>query len=184
MADLKESPSQTAGPYVHIGCLPSLAGLQGMYGESEPGSQMISGSPNGERIRLSMLMFDGDGAPLTDAMIEIWQAGPDGGFGTTPGFMHWGRQATDAATGEVVFDTLKPAATDGQAPHVFVWLAARGINVALQTRIYFPDEDNSNDPVYALAGDRASTLLAQKRADGYHHDIYLQGAAETVFFDV
>lgn len=184
MAELKETPSQTAGPYVHIGCVPSFAGLSGMYGGADPGAAMITGGPEGERIRLVLTVIDGEGVLLTDAMIEIWQPGPDGGFGPTDGFSHWGRQPTDADTGAAVFDTLRPGAPTDQAPHVLVWIAARGINMALTTRIYFPEEDNARDAVFALAGDRASTLVAQKIEGGYRHEIRLQGETETVFFDV
>lgn len=184
MADLKESPSQTAGPYVHIGCVPTFAGLEGMYGGHDLGSSMITGDVEGERITLSFLVIDAEGEPLKDAMVEIWQPGPDGSFGPTRGFSHWGRQPTDADTGEAAFETLKPGASGDQAPHVLVWIAARGINIALTTRVYFPDEDNSRDSVFSLAGDRASTLVAEKRSGGYHHVIRLQGDSETVFFDV
>ena len=184
MDDLKESPSQTAGPYVHIGCVPSAAGLQGMYGGFDPGARMITGTPTGESLRLTMVIFDGAEEAVTDAMVEIWQAGPDGQYGTTGGFTAWGRQATDTTTGEVVFETLKPGAAAGQAPHIFVWIVARGINMGLQTRVYFPDEDNTHDPVYLLARERAATLVAQRDVDGYRHVIHLQGDKETVFFDV
>lgn len=184
MTDFKESPSQTAGPYVHIGCVPSFAGLTGMYDGQDPGAVMITGAPEGERISLTVSVLDGAGDVLTDAMIEIWQPGPDGSFGPTEGFNNWGRQATDAATGEAVFETLKPGRAGAQAPHILIWIAARGINLALTTRLYFPDEDNSGDAVYALAGDRAGTLVAERTNTGYRHEIRLQGDKETVFFDV
>lgn len=183
MPALKESPSQTAGPYVHIGCVPSFAGLKGMYGGRDLGAEMITGNPEGRRITLSFRIIDGAGEPLRDAMVEIWQPGPAGDFGPTEGFSHWGRQATAADTGDVVFETLMPGAPSGQAPHVFVWIAARGINIGLMTRIYFPDQDNAADPVFALAGARADTLVATSAEGGFTHEIYLQGDKETVFFD-
>lgn len=184
MADRKESPSQTAGPYVHIGCMPNFAGLQGMYGGQDAGAAMITGEPAGKRITLTLLTIDGAGEPLRDAMIEIWQPGPDGGFGPTEGFGHWGRQPADPETGIARFETLMPGAPEGQAPHVFVWITARGINMGLATRIYFPGEDNGADPVFTCAGDRSGTLVATETADGYHHKIFLQGEMETAFFDV
>lgn len=183
MTDLKESASQTAGPYVHIGCVPSFAGLTDMYGGRDPGDAMITGDPDGEPITLTGRLFDGAGAAVTDGLLEIWQAGPDGKFGQ-PGFTGWGRQPTDAETGAFQFETLKPGAAGDQAPHILVWIVARGINLGLTTRIYFPDEANDDDPVFALAGERAQTLLAQKTPAGYHFDIHLQGPNETVFFDV
>ena len=186
MADLKESPSQTAGPYVHIGCVPTFAGLTGMYGGADLGAQMIDGDPAGERMTLTLRVIDGGGEVLKDALIEIWQPGPDGTFGPTPGFNHWGRQPSDGETGEAVFHTLRPGAPDGQAPHVLVWIAARGINMGLTTRVYLPEdtERHGQDPVFRLAGNRASTLVATAVPDGYRHDILLQGEGETVFFDV
>jgi protocatechuate 3,4-dioxygenase alpha subunit len=184
MADLKESPSQTAGPYVHIGCVPTFAGLEDMFDGTDLGARMITGDPEGDRITLTLKVIDGAGEPLTDAMIEIWQPGPGGGFGPTDGFSNWGRQPTAADTGNAVFETLMPGAPKGQAPHMFVWIAARGINLALMTRIYFPDQDNSADPVFTLAGDRASTLVATPVERGFTHVIHLQGEKETVFFDV
>ena len=182
MSDLKESASQTAGPYVHIGCIPSFAGLTGMYGGRDPGDTMITGDVVGERIDLTGHVFDGSGDPVTDALLEIWQAGPDGNF-STPGFSGWGRQPTDS-NGAYRFESLRPGAIAGQAPHILVWIVARGINLGLTTRVYFPEEDNTSDPVFALADARASTLLAQKTDAGYHFDIHLQGPNETVFFDV
>lgn len=183
MTDLKESASQTAGPYVHIGCVPSFAGLTDMYGGRDPGAKMITGDPAGERITLTGRVFDGAGAPVTDGLLEIWQAGPDGRFDGA-GFAGWGRQPTDAQTGAYTFETLKPGAVGNQAPHILIWIVARGINLGLTTRVYFPDEANDTDPVFSLAADRAATLLAQKTATGYHFDIHLQGPKETVFFDV
>lgn len=184
MTDLKESPSQTAGPYVHIGCVPTFAGLEGMYGGRDLGARMVTGDPSGERMTLTLKVIDAAGDPMTDAMIEAWQPGPDGNFGPTEGFSHWGRQPTDAETGEAVFETLVPGAPEGQAPHIFLWIAARGINLALMTRVYFPGNDNSADPVFALAGDRADTMLADVADGGFQHTVRLHGENETVFFDV
>ncbi len=186
MARLKESPSQTAGPYVHIGCVPGFAGLEGMYNGEDPGAVMITGTVAATPLTLTCMVIDGDGQPLKDAMVEIWQAGPEGAFGQTPNFTNWGRGATDSDTGLVQFETLRPGAVDGQAPHILVWITARGINLGLTTRIYFEDEaaQNARDAVYQLAGDRAATLVARKTQAGYHHDIRLQGDGETVFFDV
>lgn len=183
MSDLKETASQTAGPYVHIGCVPSFAGLTGMYGGRDPGSHMIDGDVAGQRIALTGCIYDGNGDAVTDALVEIWQAAPDGTF-AAKGFHCWGRQPSAADCGAFAFETLKPGSLDGQAPHILVWIVARGINLGLMTRIYFPDEDNSADPVFALAGARADTMVARATDAGYHIDIHLQGPHETVFFDV
>lgn len=183
MADLKESTSQTAGPYVHIGCVPSFAGLADMYDGQDLGASMITGEVDSTPITVSGCVFDGDGSPVTDALIEIWQAAPDGTFGMD-GFSSWGRQPSAADTGAFEFETLKPARVGQQAPHILVWIVARGINLGLMTRIYFPDEVNTDDPVFVLAGARADTMVATATGRGYHIDIHLQGPKETVFFDV
>ena len=180
---LKETPSQTAGPFVHIGCLPTSVGFDKLAPNWQLGQRMVK-NPNLESLLLELIIFDGSGAPLKDAMVELWQAGPDGGFGNMAGFSNWGRQASDFTTGLVRFETLKPAALEKQAPHILVWIVARGINLALTTRVYFPDEKNDHDAIFTSAGKRAPTLIAQKTATGYAHSIYLQGPHETVFFDV
>ena len=74
---LPESPSQTAGPYVHIGCLPNLCEIEGIYGE-DPGSRILTDETPGERIRISGCIYDAGGAPLLDAVVESWQADADG----------------------------------------------------------------------------------------------------------
>ncbi|MEO0771683.1 MAG: protocatechuate 3,4-dioxygenase subunit alpha [Pseudomonadota bacterium] len=168
---LKESPSQTAGPYVHIGCLPQTAGLEprGM------GAQLGGEVPE-DAVTLDLTVYDGAGDVVRDALIEIWQS--------TDAHQHWARQATDLETGVARFETVKPVAQAGQAPHLLVWIVARGINLGLTTRVYFPDENNEGDPVLGLAGKRAETLVAERTNAGYAHVIHLQGPMETVFFDV
>ena len=194
---LKESPSQTAGPYVHIGALPNFAGIDGVYDE-DLGQRMILGAVRGEQITLCGTVFDGTGAALRDAMVEIWQADASGKYaeqdGADPAFTGWGRQAGDMETGEFAFETLKPGPVpfrDGRlmAPHISVWIVARGINLGLQTRIYFADEQEANaaDPILARIEhlDRISTLMARPEGDGtYRFDVRLQGEVETIFFDI
>lgn len=198
---LKESASQTAGPYVHIGCVPTFAGLEGMYGGNDLGKTMITGAAQGEKITIEGIVYDGGGNPLKDAMLEIWQAdtngvynSPEDGRPCDPHFTGWGRQPADGETGEYRFETIKPGTTlfrDGktpQAPHIHVWVVARGINLGLNTRIYFEDEAEANakDPVLSRieAQNRVQTLIAKKSGSTYRFDIYLQGDNETVFFDV
>jgi len=197
---LKETPSQTAGPYVHIGCVPNFCGIEGVWGE-DLGAAMLGEKANGERIAVSGVVLDGLGAPLRDAMIEIWQADADGiypggvdprGAGD-PAFRGWGRQAGDYKTGIWTFQTVKPGRVpfpDGRmmAPHISFWIVARGLNIGLQTRMYFPDEAaaNAEDPVLKRIEhqDRVKTLIAAKTGPGaYRFDIRLQGDDETVFFD-
>jgi len=184
MDDLKESPSQTAGPYVHIGCVPETAGLNRRGMGAQLGGQMVHGTSDGRTIVLEITVLDGAVDPVKDALIEIWQPGPDGRFAPNTGFSNWGRQATDLNSGLARFETLKPGVAGKQAPHILVWITARGINLGLTTRVYFPDEDNTTDPTLKLAGERGATLLAEATPRGYAHVIRLQGAQETVFFDV
>ncbi len=198
--NLKESPSQTAGPYVHIGCTPNFVGISGVY-EEDAGRGMLSDETKGERIHIRGRIFDGAGDIVKDGLIEIWQAdaeglynSPDETRGTAdPAFPGWGRQPTDLERGDFVFDTIRPGrvpASDGrmQAPHISLWIVARGINIGLSTRLYLADEAEANaqDPVLASIADpmRRETLLAVREGDGFVFDIRLQGDRETVFFDV
>ncbi|MBZ9738941.1 MULTISPECIES: protocatechuate 3,4-dioxygenase subunit alpha [unclassified Mesorhizobium] len=195
----KESPSQTAGPYVHIGLTPNFCGIDGVYA-SDLGATMVNDRTKGERIGLRIRVLDGTGAPLKDALIEIWQADADGLYNSPsemrgaadPNFHGWGRSPTDMETGLCSFETIKPGRVpfrDGRlmAPHITLWIVARGINLGLHTRLYFSDEEEANaqDPILARIEHRVrvSTLIAERQGDAYVFDIHLQGEKETVFFD-
>jgi protocatechuate 3,4-dioxygenase alpha subunit len=201
---LMESPSQTAGPYVHIGATPNFCGITGVYPE-DLGAAPVLAEVQGERVILTGRVFDGAGSVVRDAMIEIWQADVDGRYpgrgehrgSADPHFPGWCRQPVDGNTGEYVFHTIKPGAVpyfDGRkmAPHVSFWIVARGINVGLHTRLYFADEAAANaaDPLLARVEQRqrvASLIAARSEKDGvpcYTFDIYLQGDKETVFLDI
>lgn len=190
---LKETPSQTGGPYVHIGTLPAVAGLP--VRSQDTMNVLASGACAGERIRIEGVVFDGSGAPVKDALLELWQADPAGRH-DNPDFSGFGRAAADFTTGEWMFETLKPGVLpwrDGrlQAPHVSLLIFARGINIHLHTRMYFSDEASANavDPVlkYIDQVERRATLVGTRRDGGdaitYRFDIRLQGEGETVFFD-
>ena len=189
---LRETPSQTAGPYVHIGLAPASAGLA-------QGPRPLDGDPAGpgapgERIEVAGRILDGTGTALRDALIETWQADAAGVFHATPtgDFRGWGRVAADAESGEFRLATVKPGAAAGAAPHIAVWIVARGINTGLQTRMYFPEEAAANaaDPVLAQIAPaaRRATLIAAREGGGpvprYRFDIRLQGTDETVFLDI
>ena len=203
LGHLPETPSQTAGPYVHIGLIPHQAGFQ-IFGRAL-GHAMLGPDTPGERIRIEGRVFDGLGDPCRDVLLEIWQADAAGRYDSPhdprgasggPGFRGWGRTGTDFETGLYAFDTVKPGAVPGRhgrpmAPHVNVWFVARGMNIGLSTRLYFADEMEANaaDPVLNLVeASRRPTLLARREErDGtaaYVFDIRLQGPGETVFFDV
>lgn len=199
---LKETPSQTAGPYVHIGLAPGAAGFD-IY-DQELGRDIAGPEAKGERIRIEGRVIDGTGHPIKDVLLEVWQANaagiyahPEDGRPVEPGFRGWGRVITDFETGEWGFDTIKPGSMpwrDGRpmAPHINLWLVARGINIGLNTRLYFDDEAKANvvDPVLNLIEweTRRDTLLAKRaERDGrtvYRFDVTVQGDNETVFFDI
>ena len=202
---LRESASQTAGPYVHIGLAPQQAGFD--IFENNFGSVLTNVKTQGERIRIEGRVFDGIGTVLKDVLIESWQANADGRYAhpadQQPGkavdanFRGWGRSCTDFDTGVYSFDTIKPGVVTGRngrfmAPHINLWIVARGINLGLNTRLYFSDEAEANkkDAVLNVIEweARRATLIAQRsEEDGavvYRFDIRLQGEGETVFFDI
>jgi len=198
---LKESASQTAGPYVHIGLAPGAAGFD-IY-EKQLGEVIAGPKTPGERIRVEGLVIDGTGAPVKDVLLEVWQADASGAYphpedprsaNVSSDFRGWGRVITDFDTGLWSFETVKPGAVPGrngttQAPHILFWLVSRGINIGLQTRMYFEDlaDANAKDPVLNMIElvARRETLVAKQTEKGvYRFEIRLQGDGETVFFDV
>ena len=199
---LKETPSQTAGPYVHIGLTPNFADIRGVYA-TDPGSTMLTPDTKGDRITITGRIIDGSGAVVNDALLELWQADADGSYtapmgpnsNSAPAFTGWGRQPTNAE-GVFTFETIKPGSVPGpdgkpMAPHVNLWIVARGINIGLQTRLYFDDETEANAADWVLSRipspARRKTLVARKEAGDvprYLLDIRLQGENETVFFDL
>jgi protocatechuate 3,4-dioxygenase, alpha subunit len=204
LTTLKESPSQTAGPYIHIGATPNWVEITGVW-EEDLGLVLVGPETKGERIIVKGRIFDGSGHPIRDALVEIWQADAEGLYnspeekrGTAdPNFVGWGRQPTDGTTGEYRFETIKPGRVpykDGRpmAPHITFWIVARGINIGLHTRMYFGDEEaaNAECPVLARIEHkyRLETLIASRGEENglptYTFDIHLQGEKETVFFDI
>jgi protocatechuate 3,4-dioxygenase alpha subunit len=204
-SDLPETPSQTAGPYVHIGLIPAQAGFE-IFANNFAGD--IAG-PNvkGERIVIEGRIFDGAGQVARDVLVETWQANAAGRYNHAAdrqdkaldtSFRGWARTGTDFETGIYTIRTIKPGSVEGRrgrkamAPHVNFWIAARGINIGLATRMYFGDEEaaNAEDPVLNIIEqpERRKTLIAPKSIRSgqtvYTFDIYLQGERETVFFDV
>ena len=190
-----QSPSQTVGPYF----------AQGLLREGDPvfTNVLISENTDGERIRISGCVYDAEGRPIEDAMIEIWQANSHGRYNhpldeqnkpLDPEFLGHGRASTDSE-GNYRFDTIKPGSVPGpgnktQAPHINVIVFARGMLSHAFTRIYFEDEAlNRDDPVLTSIEDEAHrmTLVARREeADGaviYRFDIHFQGENETAFFD-
>lgn len=201
---LSETASQTAGPYLHIGMAPRAAGID--VRANEPMNVLAGAGAEGQRIRLEGLVYDGTGSLVRDAQIEIWQANAHGKHDhpddrqdkpVDPAFKGFGRAVTDFESGLWWFDTVKPGRVTGRdgrpmAPHISIAVFARGINIHLNTRIYFADEAEANaqDQVLRMVEPiaRRRTLIAERRSEGgqvvYHFDIRLQGQDETVFFDV
>ncbi len=191
-----ETPSQTVGPYFAYGL---TAGQYG-YDFTDIADTTIAGpDAEGEHIRITGRVFDGNGDVVNDAMIEIWQADAKGNYAENPvdvassGFRGLGRCGTGTdAQNRFYFDTVKPGVvTDGTAPFVNVIVFMRGMLVHAFTRFYFDDEAALNakdDILQSVPADRRDTLIA-KRVETrtgveYRIDIHMQGDAETVFFDV
>ena len=170
---------QTVGPFFHF-ALPY-----------DGGSELVPpGHP--DAVRLTGLVLDGNGDPVPDAMLEIWQADNAGRVPRRAGSLHrdghtftgWGRAATDN-TGRYSFTTVRPGPTDaGRAPFIAVTVFARGLLNRLFTRVYLPEHEEllATDPLLAgLPEDRRRTLVARADGTGLHFDVRLQGDGETVF---
>jgi protocatechuate 3,4-dioxygenase alpha subunit len=202
---LPETPSQTAGPYVHIGLIPNQAGFD-IFQNNFGGDIAVSGVA-GERITIEGRIFDASGHAAKDVLVETWQANAAGRYNHPAdrqdkaldrAFRGWARTGTDFESGLYRIRTVKPGAVAGRrgrktmAPHVSFWIASRGINIGLATRMYFADEAaaNAGDPVLGIIEqpERRQTLVAARiEREGqavYTFDIFLGGARETVFFDV
>ena len=204
MSDI--TPSQTVGPYFAYGLAPhSRCDWQPSphYDAKETvGANLVTPDATGTRIRIEGRVLDGDGLPINDAMLEIWQADAQGRYAsprdnrarTNALFKGFGRSATDK-DGAYSFDTVKPGAVPGpdgkpQAPHIVFCIYSRGMLRQGYTRLYFADEAaNGADAILTLVpADRRATLIAHKETRGelpvYRFDIRVQGDNETVFFDI
>lgn len=187
------TPSQTVGPFFAYVLTPRE------YGYPEIATNEIAGLEGaGERIRIEGYVLDGDGEPIVDAMLEIWQADGEGRYpghepGSNQGFSGFGRSDLDS-NGFFAFETVKPGPVPGpggqpQAPHINLGIFARGLLKRLFTRVYLEGEAaNDADPILALVpADRRATLIAARRERGalpvYTFNIRLQGDRETVFFE-
>lgn len=188
------TPAQTVGPFFSYALTPKDFPLDELVTDD-----LVTPDAAGQRIRITGQVFDGDGMPVPDAFLEIWQADDAGNYANTPPkgansrFLGFGRAPCDAA-GRFTVTTIKPGAVrelDGrlQAPHLNVAVFARGLLKHLFTRVYFADDPaNASDPILILVPpERRATLIARKvKEDGgsidYAFDIRLQGANETVFF--
>jgi protocatechuate 3,4-dioxygenase alpha subunit len=194
MTKLRQTPSQTVGPYFAYGLAPEQYGYNQNL-SSIAGSQMAEGDVEGQRIRVEGRVFDGKGEPISDALIEVWQADQLGRYahpsdprGSNNTFKGFGRCGTGTdKQNRFWFDTIKPGKVDsGQAPHLNVIVSMRGMLLHAFTRAYFSDEpSNATDKVLnAIPAERRDTLIAAHQGGGvYRFDIHMQGDRETVFFD-
>ena len=184
---LFETPSQTAGPFLHIGCTPNLFGIRDVFDKDLP-NQPFEKINKEDLITISGKIFDGENKPLLDVMIETWQCDQNGIFYKEKGFS---RIIPDINTGLFRLITLKPGFSKNindkfQSPHILFWIVARGMNQPLITRMYFEDEELEKDNLFRLVKNkkRIHTLLAKKNNEKeYEFNIYLQGEDETIFFD-
>lgn len=175
---LRETASQTAGPYVHIGCLPNSVGIDKIYDNDLTHYGAIN---HKDPVTIRGQVFDGDAQICRDVMLEFWQPENEGS---------WHRTGTDFETGFYEIQTSKPVSMRDQngreiAPFITVWVTARGINIGLVTRIYFSQVDG--DAQLELVDEsRRHTLIAKPldEAGVYQFNIHLQGDQETVFFDI
>jgi protocatechuate 3,4-dioxygenase alpha subunit len=200
------TPSQTVGPFFAYGLTPKGRcqwDPNGSYSwKNTVESNLVTPDASGTRIRIEGAVLDGDGLPINDAMIEIWQADAQGRYAHARGekprpnakFTGFGRSATDKQ-GVYGFDTIKPGSVAGpegkpQAPHIVVCIFSRGMLRQVYTRLYFSDEAaNATDPILQMVPeDRRGTLIAHKQPGSgpaaYRFDIRVQGENETVFFDI
>lgn len=189
-----QTPSQTVGPFFHIG----------LIRDGENMNIMVKDQTSGERILVRGKVIDGDGEPISDAMLEIWQADANGNYGhpadvkhsdADPAFAGFGRAPTNDS-GEYHFKTIKPGAIEREgeptiAPHINFRIFARGMLIHAYTRMYFPDQaENEADAVLLMISDadrRLTLIAAQEAGDDlptYRFDVILQGEKETVFFDL
>jgi protocatechuate 3,4-dioxygenase, alpha subunit len=187
------TPSQTVGPFFAYALTPA-----GKYALADlVGTDLVTEDAAGARIAIAGRVLDGDGAPVADAMVEIWQADGEGRYAgadaalSNSSFRGFGRAGTDEE-GRYAFTTVKPGRVAGlngamQAPHINVGVFARGVLRRLFTRLYFADEAEANaaDPILKLVPEDARrTLIAERNGEAaYAFDIRLQGLDETVFFE-
>jgi protocatechuate 3,4-dioxygenase, alpha subunit len=186
---LLPTPSQTVGPFFSIG----LSG--------SPPAELV-GQHDPDALRLAGVVYDGEGEPVIDAVVEIWQANRAGRYDhpedtreeleLEDGFRGFGRCGTNGE-GRYEFVTVKPGPVPSpegglQAPHILVSVFARGLLKRVATRVYFPDEAEANeaDPVLSSVEDQAqrSALVATAENGGLRFDIHLQGESQTAFFGV
>ena len=186
---LDETPFQTAGPFLHIGCMPNKIKINNLY-KNDLGEVPFKNKNETEMITVEGSVFDGNGIALDDVMLETWQCDENGQFFEDNGFA---RFIPDKLTKQFKLFTVKPGQVQNlnvknQSPHICLSISSRGLNMTLNTRIYFEGDDLINDPILSMIKNNKGnihSLVAKKiKKNVYVFDVFLQGDKETVFFDV
>ena len=186
---LDETPFQTAGPFLHIGCMPNKIKINNIY-KNDLGEVPFKNKNEIEMITIEGSVFDGNGIALDDVMLETWQCDENGKFLEDNGFA---RFIPDKLTKQFKLFTVKPGQVQNlngknQSSHICLSISSRGLNMTLNTRIYFEGDDLINDPILSMIKNNKGnidSLIAKKiQKNVYIFDVFLQGDKETVFFDV
>ena len=181
-----DTPSQTAGPFLHIGCTPKMNGIEVF--KNNIGDLPFDKLTLDKKIRIRGKVFDGANQPLKDALIETWQCNEKGKFNNQFGFC---RRATNFKTGEYEIETIKPGSflkKDGtfQSPFILFFIFARGLNRPLITKMFFSKNEILTDIIFKKFQEknRLLTLLPRiENSNDFIFNIYIQGKKETIFFD-
>lgn len=182
-----DTPSQTAGPFLHIGCTPDLIDIN--IFQENLNKFSFEKKPLKNFIKIHGKIFDGNDEPIKDAMIETWQCDEHGIFHKHKGFT---RVITNFNTGKFTIKTVKPGYFKNKncikySPHIIFWIVARGMNRPLITKMYFHPQELKKDEIYEKLEDkdRISTLLPKTHnGNNYEFNIHIQGKKETIFFEI
>ena len=186
---LDETPFQTAGPFLHIGCMPNKIKINNLY-KNDLGEVPFKNKNEIEMITIEGSVFDGNGITLDDVMLETWQCDENSQFFEDNGFA---RFIPDKLTKKFKLFTVKPGQvknldSKNHSPHICLSISSRGLNMTLNTRIYFEGDDLINDPILSMIKNNKGnidSLVAKKiKKNVYAFDVFLQGDKETVFFDI
>ena len=185
--NLDETPFQTAGPFLHIGCMPNAIKIKRLY-QNDLGEKPFKNKNESELITIEGSVFDGNGIALDDVMLETWQCDEKGEFKEESGFA---RFIPNNLTKKFILKTVKPGSFKGfdgkiHSPFISLSISSRGLNMTLNTRIYFEGDELKNDPLLSIINNsNVNSLIAKKtKKDSYLFNILLQGKKETIFLDI
>ena len=185
--NLDETPFQTAGPFLHIGCMPNAIKIEKLY-QNDLGEIPFKNKIESELITIEGSVFDGNGIALDDVMLETWQCDEKGEFKEDRGFA---RFIPNNLTKKFILKTVKPGQYKGfdgkiHSPHISLSISSRGLNMTLNTRIYFESDELKNDPLLSIINNHNVNSLISKqiKKNSYLFNIFLQGEEETIFLDI